>query len=154
TLPRVDVHALVVDELAVAGLTGELERLPEGRWRIAGFELRPRPAAPAPPAPAPVDEDATDAALPPLPHVEVRSLGVGVERFAIFDRVASASAPPFVVEALELTQPWPFSLTHEARASAFFALVGSGRVPGVVERAQVQLQVLPFDSEPHAALEL
>src|SRR5581483_8911393 len=125
-------------------------RLPDGRVRVAGLELRPQPAAAeTAPRPVPPDDDTTDDALPPLPRIEVRGAGVSVDRFASYDRVARADVPPFVVEDRQLslaktvlreTQSWAFVLGHDGRASAFLALVGSGRVKDVLERVQIQLQ--------------
>ncbi len=152
-VPRADASALEVDELAVGGIEGQLELLPGGRVRVAGFELAPRRAAPEPVAqPGEVDEDAVAARLRPLPSTLVQGLGLGIDRLLVYDRTGGAEAPPFEIEDATLSQPWPFALTRESRASGFLVLFGSLGVKDVLRRAAVELHLVPFDSEPHAAL--
>jgi hypothetical protein len=148
-VPRAAGDAYLVDELALGGLEGQIRRFADGRLQVAGLELVPR-AKKDEVAPTSSEDDT---ALPPLPRVEVKNLGLEATRIEIEDGDAPGT-PPFVIQDLQVSQPFPFLLSHDGRASAFLALVGSFGVKDVLGKAQARLQLIPFDSEPHAALEL
>ncbi len=139
-----------MDELALGGLEGQVRRFADGRVQVAGLELLPR-AKKVESAPPATEDDG--AVLPPLPRVEVKNLGLEATRLEIEDGDAPGT-PPFVVQDLHVSQPWPFVLSNDGRGSAFLSLVGSFGVKDVLGKAELRLQLVPFDSEPHAALEL
>ena len=149
-VPRAAGEALLVDELALGGLEGQVRRFADGRVQVAGLELLPRARKDESAPPATEDDGAV---LPPLPRVEVKNLGLEASRVEIEDGDAPGT-PPFVVQDLHVSQPWPFLLPKGGRSSGFLSLVGSFGVKDVLGKAQLRLQLVPFDSEPHAALEL
>jgi hypothetical protein len=152
--PRVDGNVLEVDDLLLAGVRGEVELLPEGRLRIGAFELAPRPA-PAPSANVPeANPDEEGPPLAPLPSLKIARATIACDRVQILDHTSSSDAPPFVVTDAELLLPEAFELSNENPGAALLSVAGSLALEGVARRATLLGYVLPFESEPHGAVQV
>jgi hypothetical protein len=143
----------VVNDAALVNLRGEIVKLPGGRSRAFGFDLRPVAAAPAPKS-APKKQPLGDA--PPLPSVELDHFAIGASRITIHDLSEPMGPPPprFSIENVVLTSTAPFVLVSEDPTTAVLDLALTAGSGGTFEEATATVHAIPFDAEPTARIEL
>jgi hypothetical protein len=141
---RIQVPTITVD-----GVRGRATRLADGGLRLAGFELRPAPAANrAPPSavpPAPPAEDAPATVLA-LDRLAVRAVALQLRDEA----VEPAADLALLVDEIELAD----LVRDPARPDARAALRLSARAPGIAERLQLDAQLALFGIRKTAEAQL
>ncbi len=145
----------VIDALELAGLRGEVTKLPEGRSRSFGFDKRPVPVAATPKA-RKIADAATLADPPPLPSVELKKLALGASTITVRDRTDpnAGEPPPYLIKNLLLSNTAPFVLQSDDPTTAVLDLVLKAESGGAYELASATFHAIPFDAEPQARLEI